>query len=63
MLNYRKNRKKLSFELIQKRRIEKQRREIAENANETLIALKTGAAKRENIADLKADLLDNEDEE
>ncbi len=52
----------LLFELIQKRRIEKRRIEIANNANETLIALKTGTAKRGTIADLKADLVDEDDE-
>jgi hypothetical protein len=52
----------LLFELIQNRRIEKRRIEIAENATETLTALKTGKAKCGTIADLKADLL-NEDEE
>ena len=52
----------LLFELIQRRRIEKRRTEIAENANKTLIALKAGTAKRGNIADLKADLLDEDEE-
>lgn len=46
----------LLFELIQKRRIEKRRTEIANNATETLVALKAGTAKRGTIADLKADL-------
>ncbi len=52
----------LLFELIQKRRIEKRRTEITNNANETLIALKTGTAKRGTITDLKADLLDEDEE-
>lgn len=52
----------LSFELIRKRRIEKRRAEIVNNATETLTALKTGTAKRGTIADLKADLLDEDEE-
>jgi hypothetical protein len=52
----------LLFELIQKRRIEKRYTEIAKNADETLIALRTGTAKRGTIADLKADLLDEDEE-
>lgn len=50
----------LLIELIQKRRIEKRRTEIAENANQTLTALKSGTAKRGTLADLKADLLSEE---
>lgn len=50
----------LLIELIQKRRIEKQRAEIAENANQTLASLKSGTAKRGTLADLKADLLSEE---
>ncbi len=46
------------FELIQKRRIEKRRAEIAVNAQNTLNALKLGRAKRGTVADFKADLLD-----
>lgn len=52
----------LLIELIQKRRIEKRRMEIAKNATETLTALRTGTAKRGSFTDLKADLL-AEDEE
>ena len=44
------------FELIQKRRIEKRRLEIAENAKATLAAMKQGTAKTGNINDLIADL-------
>ncbi|MGI2904134.1 hypothetical protein [Tolypothrix sp. VBCCA 56010] len=52
----------LLIDLIQKRRIEKRRMEIAKKATEILIALRTGTAKRGTLADLKADLL-TEDEE
>ncbi len=44
------------FNLIHKRRIEKRRAEIANNAKDTLTAFKLGQAKRGNIDDLKADL-------
>jgi hypothetical protein len=47
----------LLIDLIQKRRIEKRRMEIAKNATETLTALQTGTAKRGSFTDLKADLL------
>jgi hypothetical protein len=50
----------LLIELIHKRRIEKRRAEIAENAAQTLAALKAGTAKRGTLADLKADLLSEE---
>jgi hypothetical protein len=50
------------FELIQKRRIQKRRSEIANNAQATLKALEIGTAKRGNLNDLKADLLENESE-
>ncbi|MDJ0618468.1 MAG: hypothetical protein QNJ63_17280 [Calothrix sp. MO_192.B10] len=50
------------FELIQKRRIEKRRSDIANNAQATLKALEIGTAKRGNVNDLKADLLENESE-
>jgi hypothetical protein len=52
----------LLIDLIQKRRMEKRRMEIGKNATETLTALRTGTAKRGTLADLKADLL-TEDEE
>lgn len=47
----------LLIDLIQKRRIEKRRMEIAKNATETLTALRTGTAKRGSFTDLQADLL------
>ena len=50
----------LLIELIQKRRIENRRVEIANNAREILTALKAGTAKRGNLAQLKANLLDEE---
>ncbi len=50
------------FELIQKRRIQKRRSDIANNAQATLKALEIGTAKRGNLNDLKADLLGNEEE-
>ena len=50
----------LLIELIKNRRIEKRRAEIAENAAQTLAAVKSGTAKRGTLAELKADLLDSE---
>ena len=44
------------FELIQKRRIEKRRSEIAAHAQATLKAVDIGTAKRGNINDLRADV-------
>ena len=51
------------FELIQKRRIEKRRLEIAANAKATLDSVKQGTAKKGTIDDLMADLLGDEDDE
>jgi len=45
------------FDLIRKRRIEKRRVEIAENAAQTLAAVRAGTAKSGSVEDLKADLL------
>jgi hypothetical protein len=50
----------LLLELIHKRRIEKRRTEIATNASQTFTALETGQVKRGNLADLRADLLEEE---
>lgn len=50
----------LLLELIHKRRIEQRRREIARNAAQTLEAVKTGQAKRGTLAELRADLLNQE---
>ena len=46
------------FKLIKKIRIKKRRKEIAQNATETLKAFKASKGKRGNFYDLKADLLD-----
>ncbi|MEG3900271.1 MULTISPECIES: hypothetical protein [unclassified Microcoleus] len=51
----------LLVELIQKRRIENRREEIARNARKTLAAFKAGNAKRGNLEQLKADLLDDDE--
>ncbi len=48
------------FELIPKRQIGKRRLEIAENAAETLEAVRAGVAKRGSFEDLKADLLSDD---
>jgi hypothetical protein len=45
------------FDLIRKRRIEKRRAEIAENAAQLRADFKAGIAKRGSFEDLKADLL------
>ncbi len=50
----------LLLELIHKRRVEKKRTEIARNATQTLTAIETGQAKRGTLADLRADLLEEE---
>ncbi|MBW4582222.1 MAG: hypothetical protein KME42_21870 [Tildeniella nuda ZEHNDER 1965/U140] len=47
----------LLFELIQKRRIEKQRLEIAQNAAQLQADFKAGVAKCGSFDDLRADLL------
>lgn len=51
----------LLFELIQKRQIEKRRLEIAQNAAETLNAVRAGTAKRGSVAALLADVLNSDD--
>lgn len=51
------------FNLIKKRRIEKRRLEIAENAKATLDSLKQGTTKKGSINDLITDLLDDRDDE
>lgn len=50
----------LLFELIQKRRIEKRRLEIAQNAAETLNAVRAGTAKRGSVADWLADVFNSD---
>ncbi len=51
----------LLVELIQKRRIENRREEIARNARKTLAAFQAGKTKRGNLEQLKADLLDDDE--
>ena len=50
----------LLLELIYKRRVEQRRKEIVTNAVQTLEAMKAGTAKRGTIADLRANLLNEE---
>ena len=50
----------LLLELICKRRIERKKTEITSNATQTLTAIETGKAKRGTLADLRADLLEEE---
>ncbi|HEY9636760.1 MAG TPA: hypothetical protein V6D14_25395 [Coleofasciculaceae cyanobacterium] len=50
----------LLLELIHKRRIEQRRREIARNTAQTLEALKTRKAKRGTVAELQANLFNQE---
>jgi hypothetical protein len=50
----------LLIELIQKRRIEQRRQQIATHATQTLESLEAGTAKRGTLADLRADLLGEE---
>ena len=49
------------FELIEKRRIEKRRLEIAADARATLDAFKQGKTRQGSVEDLIADLLDDKD--
>lgn len=51
------------FELIRKRRIENRRAEIAANAQEIFKAVETGTAKQGTFEDLKAYLLEDEEDE
>jgi hypothetical protein len=46
----------LVVELIQKRRTEKRRAEIAQNATQTFAALESGTAKRGTLDELKTNL-------
>ena len=50
------------FDLIRKRRIERRRSEIAENAREVLKAVENGTAKRGSFQEIKAYLLEDEEE-
>lgn len=51
------------FDLIKKRRIEARRKEIAQNARETIAAFKAGKGKRMSVAELKDYLLDEDETE
>lgn len=51
----------LLFEIICKRRIEKRRLEIAQNAAETLEAVRAGTAKRGSVTDLLADVFSSDE--
>ena len=51
------------FDLIRKRRIEKRRSEIADNAQAILTDLQEGKAKIGTVDDLIADLSEEEDDE
>ncbi|MEM7717173.1 MAG: hypothetical protein AAF349_27095 [Cyanobacteria bacterium P01_A01_bin.68] len=50
----------LLFEIVQKRRIESRREEIAKNAHETIKSFRHGTAKIGDLDSLKADLLEEE---
>ena len=50
------------FELIKKRRIERRRSEIAENAKKTFKALEQGTVVRGNVQELKSYLSADEEE-
>lgn len=50
------------FELIQKRRIEKRRSEIAQNAKATFKAIEAKTSRQGSFQELKADLLGDEEE-
>ena len=50
------------FDLIRKRRVEKRRLEIQQNGEETLQALASGKAKKGTVEDIKAYLLEDEQE-
>ncbi|MDJ0681082.1 MAG: hypothetical protein QNJ18_14585 [Xenococcaceae cyanobacterium MO_167.B52] len=50
------------FDLIRKRRVAKRRLEIKQNGEETLQALASGKAKKGTAEDIKAYLLEDEEE-
>ena len=50
------------FDLIRKRRIDNRREEIARNGEETLKALSSGKAKQGTAEEIKAYLLEDEEE-
>jgi len=51
------------FDLIRKRRIEKRRSEIAENAAQTLAAVRAGTAKSGSVKDLMLDVLNDDSDD
>jgi hypothetical protein len=51
------------FDLIRKRRIEKRRAEIAENAAQTLAAVRAGTAKSGSVKDLILDVLNDDSDD
>ncbi len=51
------------FDLIRKRRIEKRRAEIAENAAQTLAAVRAGTAKSGSVKDLMLDVLNDDSDD
>lgn len=50
----------LLFDIIQKRRVETRRKEIAENARQTIKSFQNGTARMGDLDNLKADLLEEE---
>lgn len=51
----------LLIDLVRKRRVEKRRAEIAQNAARTLESVRKGTAKRGSVADLMAKVLDEDE--
>jgi len=51
------------FDLIRKRRIEKRRAEIAENAAQTLAAVRAGTAKSGSVKDLMLNVLNDDSDD
>lgn len=51
----------LVFDLIQKRRVESRRKEIAQSAVDTMIAVENGTAKRGTAAEIMADIFGDDE--
>jgi hypothetical protein len=51
----------LVFDLIQKRRVASRRKDIAQSAVETMIAVENGTAKRGTAAEIMADILGDDE--
>ena len=49
------------FDLIQKRRIAMRRKEIAQSAVDTMVAIENGTAKRGTAAEIMADIFGNDE--